>query len=115
MSASIEPDPDRDWDACVAHDLLGSIVIVGLTYLDPEGQLECKFQIYGLVAIVDKERGIAIECHGEIWNGQEHWLPPATSAFQKAGPGRFRLCSTDELIVDPDYVTTWTIRSRARN
>jgi hypothetical protein len=115
MSASVESALDREWDECVAQDLLGSIVIVGLSYLDPEGQLECQFQIHGLVAVADKERGIAIECHGQIWNGQEHWLPPATAAFRKADPGRYVLCSTDELIVDPHYVSTWTITRRARD
>jgi hypothetical protein len=113
MSASIESDHDCCWDECVAQDLQGSIVIVGLTYLDPEGQLEEQFQIYGVVTAADAEQGIAVECHGQIWTGHEHWLPPATTAFRKADPGRYVLCSTGELIVDPHYLSTWTIKRRA--
>jgi hypothetical protein len=85
----------------VPRDILGSIVIVGLTYVDPKGQYEGQIQIYGVVTVADKAQGIAVECHGQIWNGQEHWLPPLTSALHKAEPGRYRLCSTDELIGRP--------------
>ena len=115
MCASIECALDRDWDECVAQELLGSIVIVGLTYVDPEGQYQDHIQLYGVVTVADKESGIAIECHGQVWNGQEHWLPASTAAFHKAEPGRYRFCSTGELIVDPHYVTTWTVNCRARN
>jgi len=94
---------------------LGSIVIVGLTYVDPEGQCEGQIQIYGVVTVADKELGIAVECHGQIWNGQQRWLPPVTAAFHKAERGRYRLCSTGEVIVDPDYLSNWTVAHGTRH
>jgi hypothetical protein len=31
-------------------------------------------------------------------------------AFQPAPPGEYRLKSTGEIVVDPDLLSTWTIR-----
>ena len=115
MCASSACASHSQWDECVAEHLLGSIVIVGLAYVDPEGQCMGLFQIYGVVTVADKERGIAVECHGQIWDGQEHWLPPVTAAFHKAKPGRYRLCSTGEVIFDPDYLTSWTFAHGTRH
>ena len=48
--------------------------------------------------------GIDIADDSEIY-----WLPPHLEAFQPAEPGEYRLRSTGEVLVDPDFVSTWTI------
>jgi hypothetical protein len=114
MSASTELAHGPAWDDTVAHDLLGSIVIVGITYVDPEGVPESQAQYYGLVTTADKTQGILIECHG-VWAGELCGLPPETAAFQKAASGTYRLRSTGEEVVDPDYLSSWTIKRPAKD
>jgi len=41
-------------------------------------------------------------------------LPPDLRAFRKAEPGEYRLKSSDEVVVDPDYLASWTITRPAR-
>jgi hypothetical protein len=113
MPTTTEWPTSRDWDEAVAHDLPGAIVVVDLIYVDLDGQYEDKVQIYGVITVADKERGIAIECHGKTWNGEEHWLPPSTSDLQKAAPGEYHLGTTDEITIDPDYLGIWIITRRA--
>ena len=45
--------------------------------------------------------------------GQEFWLPPYTSTFEKAELGGYELQSTGEVIYDPDYVAHWTLKPPA--
>jgi len=40
-------------------------------------------------------------------------LPPEPEAYEPAPPGEYRLRSTGEVVVDPDYLTTWTVGSPA--
>ena len=112
MSATVTPCPA--WDDAVAQDLLGSLVIVGITYVDPEGVPESQGQYFGLVTVADKTLGIVIECHG-VWAGETCGLPPETAAFQKAAPGSYRLRSTGEEVVDPAYLSSWTIKRPAKD
>ncbi len=98
------------FDDAVAADLVGSIVLVGLTYTRPDGEVTSKFQVYGMVTAATRETGITIEVHSEIWKGQTMTLPPQTNAFEKARPGEYRLRATGETLVDPDYATTWTFQ-----
>ncbi len=38
-------------------------------------------------------------------------LPADYDAYDEAAPGRYVLATTDETVVDPDYVTTWDVVS----
>ena len=40
-------------------------------------------------------------------------LPPDLRPFQPAPAGSYRLRSTGEVVLDPDYLATWTIRRPA--
>ena len=53
--------------------------------------------------------GLAVRRHD---NGEIEWLPPDLRAFKKARPGEYRLRSTGEVVLDPDYTTVLTIRRR---
>jgi hypothetical protein len=103
-----------DWDENFAQELLGALVLVGITYTDPEGQPESQVQYFGIVTSADREQGIVIECHGHF-AGETSVLPPQTEAFTKAKPGTYRLRSTGEEVVDPDYVTSWTMQRPAKD
>ncbi|MFX0060574.1 MAG: hypothetical protein ACFFC7_00125 [Candidatus Hermodarchaeota archaeon] len=41
---------------------------------------------------------------------QNSSLPPDLSAFQKAEPGDYRLRSTGEVVINPDFTVLWTVQ-----
>ena len=44
-------------------------------------------------------------------DGEVYILPPDLRPFSEAAPGSYSLRSTGETIVDPDFTSTWEIRS----
>ncbi len=85
------------------RQMIGKTVLVGITYLDSVEEIVDQVQFAGVVTSVDPL--IAIE-----WGDAEPFtLPPEADAFDAADPGEYRLRSTGEVVVDPDYVTSWTV------
>lgn len=93
------------WDHDQAERLHGSTVLVGLTYNEPAGMRQ--EQIFGTVMAADPDEGITLRLEGRR-SGQVYTLPPDLGAFIPAKPGTYRLRSTGEIVVDPDYTTSWT-------
>lgn len=91
-----------------ADDLVGSTVLIGVTYYNAGGEFTHQTQIYGVVERVEPESGVLIRLQGQR-AGEEFWLPPDPEAFQAAPAGEYRLRSTGEVVTDPDFTTTWTI------
>ncbi|HEV2489437.1 MAG TPA: hypothetical protein VGT03_06495 [Candidatus Acidoferrales bacterium] len=52
-----------------------------------------------------KEKGITIKLN----DGSEFTLPPDLRVLEPAPPGEYRLRSTGEVIVDPDYLCSYTV------
>lgn len=98
--------PDR-------HELVGKTVLLGLTFADSDGNIVERVQRHGVVESADPERGVAVRLvgPGQAWDGELYRLPPDLSAFADAAPGAYRLHSTGETIVDPDFTASWEIRS----
>ena len=95
-----EPPP---FDVQMADQLVGKRVLIGLTYLE-SGQDDRHEQKYGVVEGVS-ESGVTLRLsHGEIY-----WLPPDLRPWQAAAAGEYRLRSTGEVIVDPDFITNWQV------
>ena len=94
------------WDQARAHAMIGARVLIGLTRSGPEGdRLE---QMVGIVASVDPRHGFEIRLQGTR-TGEVYWLPPHLDTFKPAQPGQYHLRSSGEVIVDPDFTTTWTV------
>ena len=107
MTDSKSDDHRPMWDSKIASELSGAIVYVGITYVDHEDKPTFRIEFYGLVTEVDESRGIAIDCHNDVHRGQTFWLPPDLRAFHRAKPGNYKLESTGENLVDPDFTTKW--------
>jgi hypothetical protein len=94
------------WDAAFAEKLKGSTVLVGITYSEPTGErLE---QFFGTVMEADPEQGITLRLEGTK-AGELYTLPPDLRSFFPAPGGSYRLRETGELVVDPDFTSTWNI------
>jgi hypothetical protein len=83
--------------------MVGRRILVGITYLNGEGEPQ-KFQFAGIVTAIDPM--ITID-HGE---DEPFTLPADPDAYDRAEAGEHRLRSTGEVVVNPDFVTSWTVR-----
>lgn len=101
--AKTEAQPQ--WDHARAEKLLGSTVLVGLTFEEPSGPRQEQF--YGTVMSASPNEGITLRLEGSR-SGETYTLPPDLRSFFPARPGEYRLRETGEVVVDPDYTTTWT-------
>jgi hypothetical protein len=88
-----------------ASFMVGKRVLVGFTVLSSDDELIEQRQMSGVVVNVDARRGIELRLGDE----STYWLPPDVRPFQEAAPGEYRLRSTGQTILDPDYVCIWTI------
>ncbi len=94
------------WDEAFAEDLIGSTVLVGLTRRTFFGHKQEQF--YGVVMSAGATEGITLLLEGKR-KGETYQLPPDLGALKAALPGEYRLRSTGEVVVDPDYLTSWTV------
>jgi hypothetical protein len=86
--------------------LFGSHVLVGLTYLRPDGDIARRLEFHGTVESVGQD---VIEVK-RADNDEIFRLPPAPEAFEPAPPGEYRMRSTGEVVVDPDFTCTMTVQ-----
>lgn len=100
-----------EFDDQFAAELLGAHVLAGVTNVDHSGQVHGQRQFHGRVVRASGKDGVTIVDA----EGQEHWLPPHRPSYVPAEPGDYRLRSTGEVVVDPDYVTTWTVHPPAEH
>jgi hypothetical protein len=85
--------------------LLGKRMIVGMTELTAARDLIEQRQFVGRIIAVDPKRGITLQ----LRDANHYYLPPDHRAIKRARKGEYKLRSTDEVIVDPDYLSTWEL------
>lgn len=98
------------FDHTFASALVGKHVLVGVTYTSKSGEFKSQDQFHGIVQKVDPKDGILLSLKGGR-DGEWRWLPPDTRAFSKAPKGEYCLRSSGEVVKDPDYTSTWTIKT----
>jgi hypothetical protein len=87
------------------RDLLGKSVLVGITYLDDNDQVISQYQFHGRIESLDDDM-----VHVRVASsGEDFTLPPDPSAFIRAKPGNYRLRSSGDVVVDPDFTSVWTV------
>ena len=85
-------------------DLLGKVILVGITYYTHDRQFIEQKQYHGTVIRVD-DAGMIVQKS----DGEEVWLPPDLRSTKPAPPGENRERSTGEIVVNPDFFTTWNV------
>ncbi|MFX1535690.1 MAG: hypothetical protein ACFFDI_15865 [Promethearchaeota archaeon] len=84
---------------------IGKYILIGITRLDNEGNIIRQDQYHGIFEAMDDQCiYIRLTNSGEVFT-----LPPDLSAFQKAEPGEYRLRSTGEVVINPDFTVVWTV------
>lgn len=102
---SVDPGGRPAFDPDKANEVLGKRVLIGLTYVRPDGTVDRHEQLVGVIVRAD-EQMVAMQVDGRE---DLFTLPPDLRGFFPADPGEYRLKSTGQVVVDPDYLTTWTI------
>lgn len=97
---------DVNMDQELAASYIGKHLLVGITYLDHDGNFIEQKQFHGNVVRINEHEGIVLQLHD---SDQEYKLPPDLNSLQVAPKGAYRLRSTGEIVVDPDLLTSWTI------
>jgi len=86
--------------------LLNKTLLIGITVLDDNDELITQIQVYGPV-IRSNADGIVI-CRNQTQS--EFTIPPDFDNVSEAKPGEYNLRSTGETVIDPDYLSSWTVR-----
>jgi len=102
------------WDTTLANDLPGKVLLVGISYVAEDGSLIEQQQFFGEVESVQQNRGIVVLLRGRR-AGERYNLPPDTRFINAASPGEYKLRSTGEVVVDPDYTVTFSLHKQSRN
>jgi len=80
-------------------------LLVGITYLDAGGQVTGTQQFCGQVLEVC-DGVVVVERPGE---DEPAVLPADAAAYRSAEPGTYKLHETGEIIIDPDFLSTWRV------
>ncbi|MBO9557512.1 MAG: hypothetical protein J7515_02865 [Caulobacter sp.] len=108
MTDDIQSDTQgQHWDPVFAETLVGKTLLVGLTFLDGDGEVVSREEFWGVVISADEAEGITLDLMNE--EGDTFTLPPQTSNISPAEPGDYTLKSTGETVPNPDFVSTWMI------
>lgn len=103
-----DTEATRLWDDSIASDLVGKLLLIGITFTDAEGKPENHEQSFGRVTRVDQQSGIALRLEGSR-EGDVFNLPPDTRSFRPAARGAYRLRASGEVVTDPDYTVTFLV------
>lgn len=85
-------------------NLIGKVMLAGITYCDSDGNVKERKQFWGTVTEADKSKILIEQKNGEILS-----LPPDLEAVEPAPEGEYRLHSTGEVVVNPDFLSTWIL------
>lgn len=97
------------WNVALAAQLPGKLVLVGITYFGADGKFIEQQQFYGRVQSVDERKGILLGLEGGR-AGEQYNLPPDMRSLLVAQPGEYRLRSTGETVLDPDFTVVFSLR-----
>lgn len=85
----------------------GRTVLVGITEVSDDGEVVDRQQFAGVLRGVGDDGWITLE----LLDGTLASLPPDTRPFEEARPGRYELSTTGQVVDDPDFLCSWTLRA----
>lgn len=90
----------------LARLYVGKTFLLGLSFADGSGAVIEKRQVYGKAVRVTPEEGVVVKLEHD---GEEYRLPRDVKILP-AQKGEYVLLSSAEVITDPDFLATFTIR-----
>ena len=96
---------DQGFVMKITHEeMLGKTLLIGITYYTDEQEFIEQKQYWGVVTEANEAR-VCIKQK----DGGEFSLPGDLSSTMRARPGEYKLRSTGEVVVDPDFLCQWNI------
>jgi hypothetical protein len=119
-----EPVEPREWEFTPDRDMeflqsdifqrggqyIGKHLLIGIQHIEVgqeahDGKLIQQEQRHGEIVRANPADGIIIKQA----NGEEYKMPPDLTLLEPAPNGEYRLRSTGEVVVNPDYIANWAI------
>lgn len=97
--------PDLDFSDEDVRNVIGKRVLVGVTYRTMDDEVASIEQFHGIVGRVSRSEGLLLRLPA----GGERIIPPDLSRLEPAAPGEYRLKTTGEVVLDPDFTAMWTV------
>lgn len=85
-------------------ELMGKVLLIGLSYYSQDGEFIEDKQLYGRVTVADDGCITIMQVNGEGFS-----IPPDLSAIEIAAPGDYTLRSTNEVVRNPDYLASYSV------
>ena len=85
-------------------ELIGKVLLVGITYYTHDNEYIEQKQFYGTVTEAN-ETIIRVKQK----DGTDFTLPPDLSSTKRARQGEYKLRSTGEIVINPDFLATWNL------
>lgn len=109
-SQSDKRQPTFDEEAALS--IIGKHLLVGVTHRNRANEVTSFEQFHGEIIRASRDGGIIVRLDG---SAEERWVPPDLSHLHTAVPGNYHLKATGEVVVDPDFVATWTVYPPVRH
>lgn len=107
MTGPMDEAPTPGFDQALADTYVGRYILVGITYVDHDGTELERHQLHGVIEAAGPD-GIRIALRG-VHTGTTWVMPPSLEAIAPAKPGHYRLHATNEVVADPDLLSTWSV------
>lgn len=104
---------DSTFDQDFADGFIGKYVLIGITHVTHDGEFVHQEQLHGTIKRASAN-GIDIALAG-IHDGKDWRMPPMLEELDPAEPGVYELKSTGEVVDNPDFTLTVTIRAASKN
>lgn len=89
-----------------AESIIGKHLLVGVTHRNHSDEITGHEQFHGIIIRASREEGIIVRLNG---SDEERWVPPDLSRLEQAAPGEYRLKTTGEVVINPDFLSIWTV------
>lgn len=101
-----------NWDEDFARNLLGRTLLVGITYLEQDGSIAERQQIFGTVQSCNAKTGIVITLKE---SGETFTVAPILEAIEPAKPGVYQMKDSDNVIINPDFTAMFSVTRPGHN
>ena len=93
-------------------EIIGKHLLIGITFLDEDKNVIEQYQTHGIIIAINNEQGIVIN---KADGTGTYTIPPDTERLHPALPGEYRIRTTGEIVVNPDFTSAWTVYATEEN